>query len=299
MLRRIIYSIFLLCPVIAFGADNDLAEKIADIISGFDARIGVAVITHENDTISVNGDEVFPMLSVYKFPIALRVAEYCDAQQISFNDTIAVRAGELKENTWSPMRDKYGIRDLRLPLSELMVYSLQQSDNNACDILLRFAGGVEPVDNLMSRMGFPEIRIRHTEAEMHENESLCIENSATPVEMAALFKKFFDEDLNSKSPAMKSVGDMLLSCETGQGRLPLPLADYGWKIAHKTGTGDAMPDGRLLAVNDAGYVFIGENQGYAIAVFVSDAACDFSSAEALIAEISSLVRDYIAASLNY
>ena len=85
-----------------------------------DARIGVAVIINGKDTVSVKGKRDFPMLSVYKFPQALAVADYCHKHNISLNDTIRISADDLNPDTWSPMRDKYGRKDISLPLSEIL-----------------------------------------------------------------------------------------------------------------------------------------------------------------------------------
>ena len=52
-----------------------------------------------------------------------------------YDNIIKIHGYEMKENTWSPMRDRYGVGDLRLPLSDLLEYTLRDSDNNACDIL--------------------------------------------------------------------------------------------------------------------------------------------------------------------
>ena len=98
------------------------------------------MIINGTDTVSVNGRRDFPMLSVYKFPQAIAVADYCFRHNIALTDTIRIAADELKPDTWSPMRDKYGREDISLPLSEVLAYSVQQSDNNACDVLFRLIG---------------------------------------------------------------------------------------------------------------------------------------------------------------
>ncbi len=149
-----------------------------------DARIGVAVIINGKDTVSVNGKRDFPMLSVYKFPQALAVADYCHKHNISLNDTIRISADDLNPDTWSPMRDKYGRKDISLPLSEILVYSVQQSDNNACDVLFRLIGGPQVADSLMKCLGYDEIHILNTEDEMYRDPYLCYANRATPLQMA-------------------------------------------------------------------------------------------------------------------
>lgn len=90
------------------------------------------------------------MLSVYKFPQALAVAEHCRRHGVGLPDTVRVSADEMKSDTWSPMRDRFGAVNVGLPLLALLEYSLQQSDNNACDVLFRMIGGPAVADSLMN-----------------------------------------------------------------------------------------------------------------------------------------------------
>lgn len=136
-----------------------LEAEIHTYIADKDARIGVAVIMDGDVYADVNGDRDFPMLSVYKFPQALAVADYCRRNGLSFSDTLHIAAEEIEENTWSPMRDMYGVRDIALPISELLGYTLQQSDNNACDVFFRFIGGTAVADSVMRSAGYEDMKI--------------------------------------------------------------------------------------------------------------------------------------------
>ncbi|MDE5795715.1 MAG: class A beta-lactamase-related serine hydrolase, partial [Muribaculaceae bacterium] len=61
------------------------------------------------------------------------------------------------------------------------------------------------------------------------------------------------------------------------------------RIGHKTGTGDKNAQGRIIAVNDAGYIFLPNRDGYAIAVFISDSGYGMVETEQIIADISEIV----------
>lgn len=267
----------------------DVRLALESYISGRDARIGIAVIVNGKDTISVNGDRDFPMMSVFKFPQALAVADYCMKNGIGLTDSILIKADEMKENTWSPMRMKYGVRDIRVPVSELIDYTLQQSDNNACDILFRVIGGTAVADSLMKSTGFDGIVIESTEDDMHRDLYLCYLNRSTPLEMARLFDRFYRDGMCGDNPFHEYIGTCMLSCQTGLGRLPAPLVSEGIAIGHKTGTGDRNSQGRIIAINDAGYVFLSDDRGYSIAVFVADSIYDIEETENIIAEISDIV----------
>lgn len=275
------------------NGDSSYAEmktQLNDYVTGKkEARIGVGVIIDGRDTVAVNGDSSFPMLSVYKFPQALAVADYCLCKGVSLSDTVAVSADELKENTWSPMRDKYGVRDIRLPLSEILEYSLAQSDNNACDILFRLTGGPAVADSLMKALGYSDVAIVSTEDDMHRDTGLCYQNSSTPVAMAALFDRFYRQGMCHDSPVHEAIGSIMMRCSTGNNRLPAPLMPTNARIGHKTGTGDTNPQGRIIAVNDAGYIFLPDRSGYGIAVFISDSGYGMAETEQIIADISEIV----------
>lgn len=271
------------------SGSQEMETLLKTYIEGKDARIGVAVIINGKDTVEMNGRRDFPMMSVFKFPQAIAVAEYCLSNNLSLSDTIAIHADEIKENTWSPMREKYGTKNLSIPLSEILEYSVSMSDNNACDILFRIIGGTKTADSLMKSLGFRHMEIINTEDEMHIDPYLCYQNRSTPIEMAGLFDAFYRMEMRHNSPVHEAIGSMMMSCETGKNRLPKPLENTNAVIGHKTGTGDKNSQGRIMAVNDAGYVFLPDGQGYAIAVFVADSSYDMAATESIISDISEIV----------
>lgn len=50
---------------------------------------------------------------------------------------------------------------------------MQQSDNNACDILFQYQGGVDAVNQYIHSLGVTDCAIVCTENDMHQDESLC------------------------------------------------------------------------------------------------------------------------------
>lgn len=262
-----------------------MEERIARYIADKDARIGVAVIIDGTDTVAVNGSRDFPMMSVFKFPLALVIAEGAG----KLTDSVAIGADELHENTYSPMLRKYGRRDMTLPLRELLEWALAESDNNACDILIGCAGGIDSLSLAMTRMGVPEgIAVGATEAQMHDDVYLCYLNRSTPLAMAELFDRF-DSSIRHSSASFAEVASILENCRTGLDRLPAPLAGSGAVIGHKTGTGDVNSQGRIMAINDCGYVHLPSGRRYSIAVFIADSAYDMGATSKMIAEISEIV----------
>lgn len=276
-----------LCSCTSAKKHSQLQSKLNSYLKHKDARIGIAVISGK-DTVQVNGRRDFPMLSVYKFPQAIAVAEYCTSHGLDIDGMVSISANQMEPDTWSPMRDKYGITDLRLSLRELLTYSLAQSDNNACDILFNLIGGTAVADSILKTMGIIDIEIASTESDMHRDIYQCYLNRSTPLAMAKLINNFYGHGLNHKNPIMEEIGKIMIECETGKNRLPYPLSP-GTKIGHKTGTGDRNSQNRIIGINDAGYIFLSANRGYTIAVFIADSAYSTEETEKMIAEISDIV----------
>ncbi|MDE6543167.1 MAG: class A beta-lactamase [Muribaculaceae bacterium] len=270
------------------GRNADVLEsEIRAYIADKDARIGVAVMLDGEVYAEVNGCIDFPMLSVYKFPQALAVADYCRRNGLSFSDTLSIAAEEIEENTWSPMRERYGVSDMALPISELLGYTLQQSDNNACDVLFRLIGGTAVADSVMKSAGFENIVIASTEAEMHDDVCLCYQNRSTPLAMARLLEHF-DSELRKEGREYEEIAALMETCETGMDRLAGALPG-DVVIGHKTGTGDRNSQGRIIGINDVGYVHLSDGRRYVVAVFIADSAADAPATARMIADLSAII----------
>lgn len=287
LLFIIIYLSFI-SPAFA-GGNKAIENALQEYIKGKDARIGVAVIINGKDTVSVNGKRDFPMMSVMKFPLALTVAHWVDANGMSMNDTVTFSENALKEDTYSPMLKKYGKSRNSMTVRELLEWSLVESDNNASDILLNRIGGISGATQIMRKIGVPDdIEIGASEDDMHREPYLSYLNRTTPLAMAQLFDRF-DTEMRNTLLLYSEIANMVEQCRTGIDRLVAPLLSSNTTIGHKTGTGFPTSDGRISAINDCGYVNLPNGERYSIAVFVADSGYDMAETSAIIAEISRIV----------
>lgn len=290
-MRKLLFIIIYLSFISPAFADGNKAIENAlhEYIKGKDARIGVTVIINGKDTVSVNGNRDFPMMSVVKFPLALTVAHWINTNGMSLNDTVTFSEKAMKEDIYSPMLKKYGKSRNTMTIRELLEWSLIESDNNAADILLHRVGGTSGVTSIMRQMGISdEIVIGASEEDMHRDPYLSYLNRTTPLAMAQLFNRF-DAEMRNTSLSYSVIATMLEQCRTGIDRLVAPLLSSDATIGHKTGTGFPTPDGRISAINDCGYVNLPNGVRYSIAVFVADSGYDMAGTSAIIAEISRIV----------
>lgn len=273
------------------GNNHDaLRSQLEDYIKDKDARIGVAVIIDDKDTVAVDGSGRYSMFSVYKFPIALALADRYAKSGKSFADSVLVTAVDLHTDTYSPMLKEFGRPDsLKVSMRRLLEYSLQQSDNNASDIIFREAGGAAAVDSFIKTIQPEGIDIKWSEDEMHKNLACCSDNSSTPVAMSSLFN--YVRNL-APAPLTDEIKQIMETCSTGTDRLPAPLGEE-CVIGHKTGTGDVTADGRIMALNDAGYVQLPSGQHYSITVFVNDSGLGMEETAKCISDISGIVYRYL------
>lgn len=285
-----------------------LLERIASLADSMDARCGVAVIFDDGDTLSYTGGhsriagsasgrfpvaaspgECFPMASVFKFHQALAVCDRLMRSGVSLDTEVSVGKADLAENTWSPLRDEYPYGG-RFTYGELLAYTLQQSDNNACDFLFRTVCDVSRTDSYIRSLGIDDFAIACDEETMHDDLSACYSNWTTPLAAAALLEKFYS--VRDSSEYTGYVWKLMSDCRTGQNRIPGHISGKVSQIAHKTGTGDIDADDRIMAVNDIGVVLLPDGRHYSIAVFVSDAAAGMEECEEFIAKVSEAVYEY-------
>ena len=114
-------------------------------------NVGTCMI-YADSVIGINYTKPYPMYSVMKFPQALYIANELAHRGMSLNEKITVKRADLMQDTWSPML-KAMAEEGSFSYGDLLALSLQQSDNNACDILFQKFGGPKRVERFLRRIG--------------------------------------------------------------------------------------------------------------------------------------------------
>ena len=287
------FIVFLcLVPTLLFARQTQLETQLKEAIKGKKAEIGIAVIIDGKDTVTVNNDIHYPLMSVFKFHQALALADYMGKQKQSLETRLPIKKSDLKPDTYSPLRDKYPQGGTEMSIADLLRYTLQQSDNNACDILFNYQGGPDAVNKYIYSLGIRECAIVGTETAMHEDLNLCYENWTTPLAAAELVEIFRKKPLFPKV-YKDFIFQTMVECQTGQDRLVAPLLNKKVTVGHKTGTGDLNAKGQQIGCNDIGFVLLPGGRTYSIAVFVKDSEENNQANSKIIADISRIVYEYV------
>lgn len=297
MKKTLIHSfILLLClvPVLLCAQDTPLQAQLKQAINGKKAEIGIAVIIDGKDTITVNNHIRYPLMSVFKFHQALALADYMQRNKQPLETQLSIAKSDLKPDTYSPLRDKYPEGGIDMSIADLLKYTLQLSDNNACDILFGYQGGTKAVDTYIDSLGVTDCAIVANEAEMHQDLNLCYQNWSTPLAAAKLLEIFRNKPLFPNT-YKNFIYQTMVECNTGKDRLPAPfLNKKGVIIGHKTGTGDRNAKGQQIGCNDIGFILLPNGHSYSIAVFVKDSEESSPDNSKIIAEISRITYEYVA-----
>jgi beta-lactamase class A len=275
----------------AFSQTDNIRRKIEDISVSKKATVGVAVLGLENkDTFSINGNVHFPMQSVFKFHIALAVLDAVDKGKFKLKQKIFIKKTDLLPNTWSPLRDKYPNGNVYLTLSEILRYTVSQSDNNGCDILIRLVGGTQVIDNYIHGIGIKDFSIKTNEEEMHKDWNVQFTNWTTPIAAVEALKTAFEKKILS-SKSHKFLWKTMFETSTGKNKIKgqLPI---GTQVGHKTGYSGANSQGLTAVTNDIGIVTLPNGDHFAISIFVSMSTEKEEVNDRIIADITRAVWDY-------
>lgn len=292
MIKTVISAlVFSFLSFSAFAQTDLLKQQIEQVLAGKKATVGVAVYGFKKgDTLSVNNQIHYPLQSIFKFHIALAVLNRVDKGELALDQKILITKKDLLPDTWSPIRDDYPNGNVQLTIAKIIEYTIAQSDNNGCDILLRLIGGAETVNDYIKSIGVKDFSIRVNEEEMHREWNIQFLNWTTPESTIEVLRKFHKGKILSEESydfLWKTMAGTTTGVKRIKGKLPA-----GTTVAHKTGTSGTNEEGITAAINDVGIVTLPTGEDFAISVFVSNSKESQETNERIIAEVSKLVWDW-------
>ncbi len=292
MLKLFYLLIFPTTIIWSFNASaqsNSLKNQIIEIAKEAKGTVGVSVLNIETKkSISYNGNLHLPMQSVMKFPIALTVLHEIDLGKFKIDQLIYISKNDLPK-TYSPLRDKYPNGNVDVSIRELLSYMVSQSDNDACDILLKTLGGTRKVEDYMHSLGIKNTAVKASEFQMAQAWNVQFTNWCEPVAMTQLLNIAFRPNFLSQN-SHTYLWQMLQETITGPKQIK-GLLPVGTIVAHKTGRSSTNEQGITAATNDVGVINLPNGRHLAIAVFISNSPTDLAMRESIIARIAKAAWD--------
>ncbi len=226
----------------AMAATNTLAgslqNELATLVTSKSADVGVAAIDlNTGETVSVRGNERYPLASTVKVAVAATYLSYVEKGERSLDDTIS-----------------------GVSAATLMKRMLVHSDNHATDLLLRNLGGPKTVQKWLDWHHVEGVRIDRTIAQLlrDKRDLHDVRDSATPLAYATFLKRL-DAGYLISDKSKEYLLNLMAQCMTGRNRMKW-LLPHGTVVQHKTGTLNGLSD-------DVGFITLPNGHRIAVAIF--------------------------------
>jgi beta-lactamase class A len=282
---------------------------------------GISVLHIESGaSASVNGNRRFPMMSVYKLPIAIHALREADAGRLPLDERVTLTAVDRRPG-FSPIAEKIAAHGpVTLTIREVLSDIVTKSDNTASDWLLKRIGGPRAVAATLSGLKVDGVDVSRYELEFSADYyGLCcladiapfsLERFAEAVERvpdavrSRAAKAYETDPRDTATPigyttllARLQRGEFLTAASTAwllgrmgemharDGRIRAGLPP-GTPAALRPGTSGTTA-GIRAAHNDTGIVTLPGNRGHlAIAIFLSGTTGSEDTRDAAIARIA-------------
>ena len=305
------------------AAQRILDARIRQLAQGFDGDVGIAVREVDSGwTTSWNGDRYFPQQSVSKFWVALTAFQRIDAGQLDLSQQVTLRREDLTL-FHQPIASQIGSGSYTTTLGDLIFRALTQSDNTCNDAVLRRVGGPEAVRAMLSTSRLEGVRFGPGERLMQSQiaglqwqpsysvgRAFYQARSGVPLERRrSAFESYVEDPIDGATPAgivdglarlqrgellSRTSTERMLSImsqtRTGRQRLTGGLA-AGWRIAHKTGTGQVLGSTQT-GYNDIGILTSPEGRHYAVAVMIGRTSVPIPQRMALMQNVTRAVISF-------
>jgi beta-lactamase class A len=299
-----------------------LQEQLNNLdLSSAQGNVGIGVLNLDTgERWFRNGNQRFPMQSVFKLPLGIVVLKLVDEGKLALNQTVTITRDQFVP-AWSPILKEITGDHGQFTVQYLLQRAVGDSDNTAADALVRLVGGPEQVTAMLGKMNLRDIRVDRLEQQLQPDtvgltnfrpelvdkqkyeeavqqipdavKKAAMErflsdprDTATPEGMIDLLTKLQSRQLLSEDSTALLL-KIMTDSPTGQQRLKAGLPP-GWSIAHKTGTGgDVLGIG--LATNDVGLISSPTGRHIAIAVFIAGSKAPLEQRESVMAAVASAV----------
>jgi len=300
---------------------NYFRDSVKRILDSTDGMVGIhAIHLPSYCRFSHNADSFFPLASVCKVPIAMRLLSWVDSNKLDLDSIVRFPRSALRPYSDDLLKMMYRKSYVDISVRELIQLMLQHSENSATDFLLDMAGGPEEVEQQMHDWGFTDMSLDRSIYELFfDRFGLKLPNSrsqwtnstyrrlrkqstnaqrergkykiwtehkdvATPRELSEMLLSIFEGEFLSPS-STQFLMETMNGCQTGSSRL-CGLLPKGMPVAHKTGTLRGI-------VNDIGILQMTDSTQWVVSVLVNRSSQKKSGIDArIIGRISDALFHY-------
>ena len=275
--------------------------------------LGVAVLDLKSGaTAGVDADRAFPMMSVFKAPVAAAVLSRIDDGSLSLQQAVTVTRDQVMGGSAIPSIGAHfhGER-MSFTIEQLLKAAVTESDNTAVNALIRAVGGAGVVTTYLHAHGIDGMRVEVDEADIaqvfhglrpgekapaHESDAAADQryqsgyqafladprNRSTPDAAIAFLRKLVQGELLSPVSTQRLLA--LMEAQTIPNRLRAGLP-AGLRFADKTGTSGSLGK-RTAAFNDIGIIRWPDGHTVLVAAFLMDSPASDQQRAALFADIA-------------
>jgi beta-lactamase class A len=278
--------------------------------------LGVAVLDLQSGAEAhVNADQSFPMMSVFKAPVAAAVLSSVDEGKLSLRQQVTVNRADVLDGSAVPSIGAHfrGER-MTFTIEQLLKAAVSESDNTAVDVLVKVVGGPQVVTAFLHTHGIDGMRVDTDEAGLHwvfqdlqpgqeapahESEQAATEryrrgfqafladprNRSTPDAAVLFLRKLVGQELLTQTSTKRLLD--LMAAQTVPNRLRAGLPK-GVQLADKTGSSGSL-EGKTAAYNDIGILTWPDGHTVIVAAFLTNSSASMATRDALFADIARAV----------
>ena len=249
-------------PIAAISLEKQstVEQKMRQAIQGKNAMVGVA-FSIDGQLFTFNDEHRYPLMSVFKLHVAIAALQKMENECIALDSLRFIESSQIHKDTYSPLRELYPEGNFYLSYADLMRYAVSQSDNNACDILIDYLGGIDIVKDQIDKLGITNYNLTETEETMHSRISNCYNNWSTPSSTLQLLEKLYNE----------------------------PILNDNIALGHKTGSSDRLDDGTKIGDNDTGVIYLPSGKLCFLAIFIKNSRESDQTNVQIIADIARII----------
>lgn len=275
--------------------------------------LGVAVLDLQSGAAAgVHADEAFPMMSVFKAPVAAAVLSRVDEGKLSLQQQVTLTRADVVSGSAVPSIGAHfhGER-MTFTVERLLKAAVSESDNTAVDALVKVVGGPQAVTAFLRRHGVDGMRVDMGEAGVgrifrdlrpgqeppaKESEQASLEryrrgfraflaaptNRSTPHAAVTFLRKLHDNELLTPASTRHLLD--LMAAQTIPDRLRAGLPP-GVRLADKAGTSGSL-EGRTATFNDIGILSGPDGHTVIVAAFLTNSPGSEVQRDSLFADIA-------------